>query len=128
LKDFKAISKTYYSKFKSRLGKKTEYGKRFKEDFFGIGFEFQYERMFYSKPLSILDFINFVNTKSQINSILEIGCSTGMFTKILPELFKNKKYVGIDISQKAIDICKQNSDFEFICADFLKINTNKKYD
>ncbi len=43
-------------------------------------------------------------------------------------MFDGKNYTGLDISPDAIDLCKQNSDFEFICGDIIKMNTEKKYD
>jgi SAM-dependent methyltransferase len=37
------------------------------------------------------------------------------------------KYTGIDFSESAIEYCKKNSEFEFICGDFIKTEL-QKYD
>jgi len=44
------------------------------------------------------------------------------------ELFTDIKYTGIDISKIAIEYCKNNFDFEFICGNFIKLNISQKYD
>lgn len=126
--DFNAISKTYFHKLKSLIGMKAEYGKRFSEDDpFGFGYEAQYEFMFFNKPLGILDFKKFLESKN-VKSVLEIGCSIGLFPRTFPTLFKDISYTGLDVSKRSIDICKKYSDFEFIHGDYLKMNLDKKYD
>ena len=37
-------------------------------------------------------------------------------------------YTGIDISSTAIEYCKNNSNFEFICGDIIKMESNRKFD
>ena len=37
-------------------------------------------------------------------------------------------YTGLDFSESGIDYCKQNSDFEFIAGDFIKMDLSGKYD
>ena len=44
------------------------------------------------------------------------------------KLFENMEYTGIDISTTAINFCKENSDFIFICDDFIKMDLDKKFD
>jgi len=123
MKDFKAISKTYYGKIKSNLGIKKEYAKFFKEQNTDY-----YLKIFNDKPLIIQDFIKFVKNKTSIENTLEIGCSTGIFPIKYNDLFSEIEYTGIDLSQKSIEYCKAHSNFEFICDDFLKMNFNKKFD
>ena len=126
--DFKAITKTYSSKFKTLIGKKTEYGKRFAEDDpFGFGYEAQYEFMFFNKPFALLDFKNFLE-RNNVKNILEIGCSVGLFPRTFPSLFKDIEYTGIDISKRSIDTCKKYLDYEFIHGDYLKIDLDRKFD
>lgn len=123
MKDFKAISKTYYGKIKSHMGFKTDYAKFFKEqdpDY--------YQKIFDDKPLTHQNFIQFFQSKNDINSVLEIGCSTGIFPIKHHELFSNVKYTGLDISQKCIDYCKTHSNLEFICADLLQTEFDRKFD
>lgn len=127
--DFKSISKTYFHKMRSTLGIKTKYGQRFgEEDPFGYGYEAQYEFMFFNKPLALLDFKKFLESRKGVKSVLEIGCSIGLFSRMFPSLFENLEYTGIDISERSIDICKKSAQGEFICDDFLKIDLPKKYD
>ena len=38
------------------------------------------------------------------------------------------QYTGMDISQTAIDHCKKNSEFKFICGDFIKMDIVERYD
>jgi len=123
LKDFKAISKNYFRKIKSSLGLKTEYAKIFKEADLNY-----YQQVFDSKPLVLKDFLKFLKKTNGIKSILEIGCSTGIFPIKYYEYFKTYDYTGLDISQKCIDYCNENSNFNFICADFIKYPLDKKFD
>jgi len=97
LKDFKAISRNYFGKIKSSLGMKTEYAKSFKEadsDY--------YLKVFDSKPLILKDFLKFLNGLQNIKSVLEVGCSTGIFPIRYFEYFQDFEYTGLDISQKNI--------------------------
>jgi len=58
-------------------------------------------------------------------SVLDIGCGDGRFTSFL----KDFDYLGVDISQKNIDVCKKNHPkTRFECADLTKWDTKKKYD
>ena len=65
------------------------------------------------------DFKEFLREKRP-SSILEIGCGAGYYPINLKDLFIDKEYVGIDISETAIEFCKSRSPFNFICTDFLK--------
>lgn len=127
MKDFKAIFKTYSGKFKTRIGIKSNYAKKFIEGDPQYGFEDQFQRMFYSKPLCVENFVGFLKSKNDIKTVLEVGCSIGMFPRTYPELFKRIEYTGIDISPRCIDICKTILESEFLCGDFIKFDV-KKYD
>lgn len=74
------------------------------------------------------DFSKYYNSKNDLKSILEIGCGTGVYPIKHSEFFKNKEYTGIDFSQENIEFCKQNSNFEFVFGDFIKMDLDKKYD
>ena len=106
MKDIKSISKNYFGRIKSSLGYKTEYAKIFKE----ADPEY-YEKIFDGKPLVLKDFFKYFKSKNDVTSVLEIGCSTGIFPIKHKELFDNMEYTGIDISQKCIEYCKEHSDF-----------------
>ena len=73
------------------------------------------------------DFIDFFK-KNSFKTILEIGCGTGYYPINSHDLFKDKIYTGLDFSQTAIETCKRNSKFDFICTDFIKFNFEKKFD
>ena len=88
-----------------------------------------YSDMFEHRPLLHKNFISYMKSKNDIKTVLEIGCGTGIYPiKFRKELFFNMHYTGIDISESAIQHCKDNSDFNFICGDFLKIDINQKFD
>ena len=74
------------------------------------------------------NFKKYLKSKSNIKKVLEIGCGTGIYPIKNKELFNKIDYTGIDISESAIEYCKQNSDFNFICGDFLKMDLKEHYD
>lgn len=125
--DFGAISKTYSNKIKSKLGIKTQFADRFSKDVTGYGLDVQYEIMFYSMSLVVLDFLKFLENKSGIKTSLEVGCSTGLFPRILPEISKSIGYCGLDVIENSLEIAKQKSKFEFICQNFIE-NFERKFD
>ncbi len=74
------------------------------------------------------DFKNYLKSKCDIKTVLEIGCGKGVYPILNKELFKNMEYTGIDISPNAIEYCKKNSDFEFFAGDFIKLKLDKTFD
>jgi SAM-dependent methyltransferase len=128
MKDFKAIFNTYSGKMKDGLGFKTELGKKFKEGGFEEDHEDYYLRMFFSKLSAMKNFQEFLST-IKFDSVLEIGCSTGLLPLIFSDIFSKKHYTGIDLSQKSLDIAKKNLPYgEFICDDFIKTQKIKSHD
>lgn len=79
-------------------------------------------------PLVTEDIINFIKKQTCSTSFLDIGCGPGIYPILYKELFLNRHYTGIDISKSFINFCKNNSDFEFICDDFLKRDFISKFD
>jgi len=75
------------------------------------------------------EFINLLNLDAY-KTVLEIGCGTGRIAKKI--IKQCKKYVGIDISSKTVDVAKNHfKDFNnafFINEDFLKYKDTEKYD
>ena len=75
------------------------------------------------------EFINLLNLDAY-KTVLEIGCGTGRIAKKI--INQCKKYVGIDISSKTINVARKHfKDFNnafFINEDFLKYKVNQKYD
>ena len=66
--------------------------------------------------------------KSTIQTVIEVGCGSGIYPIKYKELFSGLNYTGIDISKPAIEHCKKNSTFEFLCGDILKMILNKRFD
>jgi len=61
--------------------------------------------------------------------ILDIGCSSGIFLKDLERLgFKKENLFGIDISEKAIENCKNNGIQNVFVMDAQKISLTEKFD
>jgi len=112
---------------KFRFFKKTQYGKIWNEKN-GIEQNEWYSKMHDSCKAQHDIFKSFLQEKSDIATVLEVGCGTGIYPIKYQELFSNIKYTGMDISKTAIEYCKKKSDFEFLCNDFIKINILKKYD
>ena len=64
-------------------------------------------------------------------SILEIGCGSGRFTKILSELTEFEKYLALDISQGQIDSAKKyvnNNKISFQCTKIQDLDIDDKFD
>jgi ubiquinone/menaquinone biosynthesis C-methylase UbiE len=53
-----------------------------------------------------INFLKKIEIGEGIKSILEIGCASGDFTKMLISLYKNNYIYGVDLSEYAIKICK----------------------
>lgn len=64
-----------------------------------------------------------------INSIADVGCGDGRLTKELSFDFPKQKVIGIDFSNKAIELAKAiNPDLNFLNLDIINNNINNKYD
>lgn len=103
--------------------KKSPYGKNWQKvepDF--------YFRIYKYRPLLHQNFLEYLKKKDDIKTVLEIGCGAGTYPIEFKEYFDKKEYLGIDIGKPAIDYCKQNSDFEFLCGDIINIEMDKKFD
>ena len=87
-----------------------------------------YDQMHESHKIQHQDFIQYLKIRKNLETVLEVGCGTGVYPIKLKELFANIKYTGIDISETAIKQCKKNSSFEFIAGDFIKLDISRKFD
>jgi len=122
--DIKAIKNSISREIKTRvIGKKT-YGSEWKD-----ADDEWYKKIHDSNYLIHEDFIRYFNgKKSQIKTILEVGCGTGIYPVKNKEMFESFQYLGIDISKDAVDFCKKNSPYEFRCGDIIKMDLEEKFD
>ncbi len=128
MKDFKAIFKTYFGKTKTKIGVKKEFGDKFIHGGYEESSNWYYERMFFSKILPLNFLHNFLSSK-KFSNILEIGCSTALLPKFMPEIFQNKEYTGVDLSNASLDVAKKNFvTGDYLQGDFLKLSLDKKFD
>ena len=74
------------------------------------------------------DFIRYLKSKTDVKTVLEVGCGTGVYPIYNKELFSQLDYTGTDISETAIEYCKKNSTFNFICGDFIKNDIGDTFD
>lgn len=97
-----------------------------------IDFEKKYHEVetknwwFVSRRRYLLDVLNEVPKDSKI---LDIGCSSGIFLKDLERLgFKMENLFGIDISEKAIENCRNNGIKNAFVMDAQNISLSEKFD
>jgi 2-polyprenyl-3-methyl-5-hydroxy-6-metoxy-1,4-benzoquinol methylase len=68
-------------------------------------------------------------SNNRFNSIVDVGCGDGRFTSELSQLFPNKRVVGIDYSEKAINLAKaMNPIIPFFTIDITKEKHPEKFD
>lgn len=68
---------------------------------------------------------------SKFNKILEIGCGTGRYTKILSSFLHPEKYVALDISKEQIERAKKyvlDERIEFYDTRIQEFNYKEKFD
>lgn len=88
-----------------------------------------YELLHEHGNLKNQEFISYLTEKKEdIQTVLEVGCGTGIYPIKHKNLFQNIKYTGLDISKSAINFCKKKSNFSFLAGDFLKMEINEKFD
>ena len=80
-------------------------------------FDLEVERL---NPLA-----DFSSRIPQMGHILDAGCGNGLYSRYLSEEFK---VIGVDISEKQIELAKQNAPkANFNCEDMTKINYPDEY-
>ena len=97
-----------------------------------IDFEKRYHEVetenwwFVSRRRYLLDLLK---NESKDSKVLDIGCSSGIFLNDLERLgFKKENLFGIDISEKAIENCKNNGIQNAFVMDAQKIVLSEKFD
>ena len=121
--DIKQIFKTIVRNLKTRIIGKSKYGH---QDWVDANPD-TYDGFHYDLA-SHNDFMEYFKKKSDVKSVLEVGCGTGVYPVKTAELFKDIEYTGNDFSQQCVDYCKKNSKFNFICGDFIKMKPEKIFD
>jgi len=123
--DTKAISKTMINRIKQKVFGKSLYGN---QDWKKANNKW-YEGIHDSNYLLHENFIKYFNKiRPMINSVLEVGCGTGIYPIRHKEMFKELNYCGIDFSKTNIEYCKNNSEFDFIDGDFIKMDVKSQFD
>jgi len=65
-------------------------------------------------------------------TILEIGCGTGLYSQQLFTLFPNGSFLLTDIAEDMIKVCQNKfanrSNIDFLCMDAEKINVSQQFD
>ena len=112
----------YLSEMQVRKGKAT-YGHYWQK----MNIE-DYDDMFEHRPELHENFINFLQSKKDVKTVLEVGCGKGIYPIKLKNLFSNIEYEGIVFGKPAIEYCKKNSKFNFIQGDFITMELDKKHD
>ena len=87
-------------------------------------YDFIYQDKDYDREFNFIEEI-FKATKKPKN-ILDIGCGTGNYTKILLE--RGYKVTAIDISGEMLEIAREKCSAEFIKGDIRTIKINDKFD
>ena len=125
MKDFKAISNTFKNQLKQKIFGKSAYGNT---DWKKASFEW-YEGIHDENTKLHENFIEFLEAKRKsIQTVLEVGCGTGVYPIKYRKLFNDLEYTGIDFSETNIEYCKNNSTFNFISGDFIKMKVEQEYD
>ena len=83
-----------------------------------------YEDKDYGKEVTFIE--NIFKGKHKPEKILEIGCGTGNYTKILLE--RGYKITGLDISENMLTIAKQKCACDFAIGDMRDFVLNGKFD
>jgi malonyl-CoA O-methyltransferase len=70
-------------------------------------------------------------TPKGFSNILELGCGTGNFTRLLRNKFKQARLKALDISQEMVAVCREKlpeKGLEFIIADAEELELNERFD
>jgi len=74
--------------------------------------------------------------RHEFQSMVDIGCGDGFLLKKLAEKYPSKKFVGLDLSERAIGFAKllnasdetSKMNVEFICRDLIREPLNRRFD
>ena len=77
-----------------------------------------------SKLLSFIDF-------KDVHDVLDLGCGQGILSTKLASLLPSAQIVGLDLSEKMIEIAKNNISnprINFLAGDYYSFNPDRKFD
>tara|TARA_Y100001936_G_C15963697_1_gene607051 strand:+ start:172 stop:900 length:729 start_codon:yes stop_codon:yes gene_type:complete len=80
------------------------------------------------RPLLHENFLEYLKNLNGVETILEVGCGMGIYPIKFKDVFDGKNYTGIDIGEPAINFCRKNSEFDFICGNLLETELDKRFD
>ncbi len=63
----------------------------------------------------------------EFSSVLEIGCAYGFFAEIITQKYPKTQYLGLDISEEAIDYAKNFLNQNVQCLDYLTLKTDQLF-
>jgi len=87
-------------------------------------YDFIYQDKNYNRECNFIEEIFEINKKPK--NILELGCGTGNYTKIL--LSKGYKVTGVDISDEMLKIASEKCSTKFIKGDIRTVRIAEKFD
>jgi hypothetical protein len=126
---FKTMYQLGYYKNKGTEWRPSHYGNWWRDHDGGI----EWYTWMYNSRISIhQDFVNWVNQRDnngdEILSIADFGCGLGVG---YCDVFSGKRYIGVDLSEKNIQWCKENrknEKHEYLCIDFVTEDLKERVD
>ncbi len=72
---------------------------------------------------------DYIPENGEFNTILDIGCGTGIVTEILERKYKQINFTGIDIAAGMIEYCrKRRPEYRFFNTDAENFSRNERFD
>lgn len=91
----------------------------------------EYDRYSQIQDLCAQKLVDFLELKQDLRTIFDLGCGTGMFTKILHQKFPQAKICAVDISEEMLAVAKNKfsqSNVNYVVADAETFVPNEQFD
>ena len=62
--------------------------------------------------------LNFLTGQHDATSLLDVGCGAGVYKELCNKINPNIKYVGMDYSEEAVKIAREEFGDHFYCGDY----------